>query len=141
MGRKEHKQGILKNYLDFETKCWYVCVGGDNMAARRPNGEGTVRYRERDSRWEGRIIIGHKADGKAIYKSVFGKTQKEVTAKLRALLSEYEGVEINESQNKTISEWLDIWFNEVIYSTLKPTTRYAYQKSIGKIKKHIGGKL
>lgn len=31
---------------------------------RRPQGEGMVRKRE-DGRWEGRIVIGHKKDGRA----------------------------------------------------------------------------
>jgi len=110
------------------------------MAARRPNGEGTVRYREKESRWEGRIVIGHKTDGKPIHKSVFGKTQKEVTTKLRALIEDYEGVEISEAQNKTIAEWLDIWFNEIMYNTIKPSTRHSYLRSIEKINKHIGNK-
>lgn len=44
------------------------------MSKRRPNGDGMVRKRP-DGRWEARIIVGHKEDGKPIYKSVFGKTQ------------------------------------------------------------------
>ena len=32
------------------------------MAKRRPSGDGMVRKRE-DGRWEGRIVIGHKAKG------------------------------------------------------------------------------
>ena len=31
------------------------------MAKRRPSGDGMVRKRE-DSRWEGRIVVGHKPD-------------------------------------------------------------------------------
>lgn len=30
------------------------------MSKRRPSGDGMVRKRE-DGRWEGRIVIGHKA--------------------------------------------------------------------------------
>ena len=31
------------------------------MGKRRPSGDGMVRKRD-DGRWEGRIVVGHKAD-------------------------------------------------------------------------------
>ena len=43
------------------------------MANKRPDGDGLVRKRS-DGRWEGRIVVGHKEDGKPIYRSVFAKT-------------------------------------------------------------------
>ena len=54
------------------------------MAKRRPNGDGMIRKRA-DGRWEGRIIAGHKEDGKPIYKTVIAKTQKELIPKLNQL--------------------------------------------------------
>ena len=65
------------------------------MANKRPNGEGTVRKRK-DGRWEGFITIGHKENGKPIYKSVFAKTQKELMPKLRKVIDDYKGVELTE---------------------------------------------
>lgn len=35
------------------------------MSKRRPNGDGMVRKRP-DGRWEARIIVGHKENGKPI---------------------------------------------------------------------------
>ena len=32
------------------------------MGKRRPSGDGMVRKRD-DGRWEGRIVVGHKAHG------------------------------------------------------------------------------
>ena len=55
------------------------------MGSKRANGEGTVRKRK-DGRWEGFITVGHKENGKPIYKSVFAKTQKELMPKLRKLI-------------------------------------------------------
>ena len=49
----------------------------DFMTKRRPNGDGMIRKRA-DGRWEGRIIVGHKENGKPIYKSVLAKTQKKL---------------------------------------------------------------
>lgn len=34
-----------------------------------------------DGRWEARIIIGHKSNGKAHYKYLYGKTYREVKEK------------------------------------------------------------
>ena len=51
------------------------------MAKRRPDGDGLVRKRA-DGRWEGRIVVEHKEDGKPIFRSVFAYTQKELMDKL-----------------------------------------------------------
>ena len=51
---------------------------------RRPSGDGLIRKRS-DGRWEGRIVVGHKNDGTPMYKSVFGKTQKELMSRLTKL--------------------------------------------------------
>ena len=53
------------------------------MAKRRANGEGSIRKRP-DGRWEGRYTAGRDPEtGKTVYKSVLGKTQAEVKAKLK----------------------------------------------------------
>ena len=81
------------------------------MAKRRPNGDGMIRKRA-DGRWEGRIIAGHKGDGKPIYKSVLAKTQKELIPKLNQLKETYAGVELTEASRMTLGEWLDKWLTE-----------------------------
>ena len=48
------------------------------MAKRRPAGDGLVRKRA-DGRWEGRIIVGHKEDGKPIYKAVLATGAVTIT--------------------------------------------------------------
>ena len=52
--------------------------------ARRINGEGTIRKRS-DNRWEGRYFdpVLQKQ------KSVYGKTQKEVSSKIKEQCVEY----------------------------------------------------
>ncbi len=49
---------------------------------RRGNGEGTIFEDKKNKRWIGQYISGIAEDGKAIRKSVYGKTQKEVINKL-----------------------------------------------------------
>ena len=36
-----------------------------------------------DGRWEGRIVVGHKANGDSIFRYVYAPTQKELSTKLR----------------------------------------------------------
>ena len=57
-------------------------------AKKRANGEGNIRKRK-DGRWEGRYTAGHDPEtGKAIYKNVLAKTQKECKEKLAAALEQ-----------------------------------------------------
>ena len=63
------------------------------MANKRPDGDGLVRKRS-DGRWEGRIVVGHKEDGKPIYRSVFAKTQKELMEKLHRSIETFRDVEL-----------------------------------------------
>ena len=52
---------------------------------RRGNGEGTIFEDKNNKRWIGQYVSGISADGKAIRKSVYGKTQKEVLNKLNEI--------------------------------------------------------
>lgn len=52
---------------------------------RRGNGEGTIFEDKKNKRWIGQYVSGISSDGKAIRKSVYGKTQKEVLNKLNEI--------------------------------------------------------
>jgi integrase len=107
--------------------------GCDNLAKRRPNGDGMVR-RRKDGRWEGRIIAGHKSDGRPIYKSVLAKTQKELSEKLNELKTAHNGVELTEGGDISLSAWLDKWMSEYKSRTVRPTT---YKSYVNLIERHI----
>ena len=73
------------------------------MANKRPDGDGLVRKRS-DGRWEGRIVVGHKEDGKPIYRSVFAKTQKELMEKLHRSIETFRDVELKENGSNATTE-------------------------------------
>ena len=98
------------------------------MASKRPDGDGTVRKRA-DGRWEGRIVIGHKAGGTPIYKSVFAKTQKELMPKLHGLIDEYRGVEVTDC-DMTLEEWAERWMTEYAEPTLRASTVRGYRSNL-----------
>lgn len=110
------------------------------MAKRRPNGDGMVRKRD-DGRWEGRIVVGHKNNGKPIYRYVLAKTQKELTEKLHMLIETYRDSDLTEESSMTIGEWLDRWINNYMYLTIRESTLDGYKALIkNQIKPYIGDK-
>jgi len=108
------------------------------MANKRPDGDGLVRKRS-DGRWEGRIVVGHKEDGKPIYRSVFAKTQKELMEKLHRSIEMFRDVELKENSNLTLGEWLDKWLDERMRFTVRESTLDGYRRIANNyIKPHLG---
>jgi integrase len=94
------------------------------MAKRRPSGDGMVRKRD-DGRWEGRIVVGHKDNGESIFRYVYGRTQKELSEKLRQRIGVYEGAELTEQSRMTMNQWLDKWLSDIA-ATVRPNTLTRY---------------
>lgn len=99
------------------------------MAKRRPAGDGMVRKRS-DGRWEGRIVVGHKADGSPIFRSVFARTQGELLKKLHSRIEEYRDVELTEESNMTLGQWLDKWLADYMTLTVRESTLDSYKNVI-----------
>ncbi len=99
------------------------------MARKGARGGGTIRRRT-DGKWEARYTIGRDpGTGKQIQKSIYGKTQKEVSQKLRELTTEVDNGTYQELCKMTVSEWLDIWLEEYTIH-LRPTTISTYRTQI-----------
>ena len=109
------------------------------MAKRRPNGDGMIRKRA-DGRWEGAIVIGHKADGSYLYKWVQAKTQKELLPKLHRAIEAYRGVDLTEDSRMTLGEWFERWFKDYAEVTLRPSTVRGYRRYEKQINRHLGDK-
>ena len=99
------------------------------MAKRRPSGDGLVRKRS-DGRWEGRIVVGHKDDGKPIYRSVFASKQSELMPKLNELKAQYAGVRLTEDGSITLGEWMARWMEEYKKPILRKSTYTGYSRDI-----------
>ncbi|MBO5315857.1 MAG: site-specific integrase [Clostridia bacterium] len=99
------------------------------MGSKRPDGDGLVRKRD-DGRWEGRIVVGHKDDGKPIFRYVLAHTQKELTKKLHAKILEYRGVELSEDSSMTLIEWLEKWLTEYKVNTVRESTLERYRTDL-----------
>ena len=98
------------------------------MARRRPSGDGMVRKRP-DGRWEGRLVVGHKADGSSIFRYLYADNQKELTARLRQEIDAYQGIDLTEDSRMTLAEWLDRWLEQMA-PTLRPGTLNHYRSDL-----------
>lgn len=110
------------------------------MGKRRPSGDGMVRKRK-DGRWEGRIVVGHKENGDPIFHYIYADTQRELTVKLRQNINAYQGVNLTEESNMTLSQWLDKWLEEYIKGTIRESTLDGYRRDLNNhVKPHLGEK-
>ncbi len=108
---------------------------------RRPKGDGMIRKRY-DGRWEARIVIGHKADGSAIFRYAYGKTQRELLSKLNHLKEYYANMDMTEESLITLGEWLIKWLDEYKVPMLRPATIKSYRRAItNHIIPHLGNKM
>lgn len=105
--------------------------------ARRMNGEGYLRRRD-DGRWELRIMLGYRDNGKPNYKYFYGRTKREVQEKLAAFREDLRGG-IDLSQRYTFDDWSEIWF-ENHKSNITPTTQENYRHILNRIKPYFSGR-
>lgn len=79
---------------------------GKKKNTRASNGMGSIRQRP-DGRWEARYTA---PDGKQ--RSLYGKTEKDVTARLRGVLHDIDSGKWLQPNRMTVAEWLEIWIND-----------------------------
>ena len=120
---------------------------------KRANGEGSMRKRSNGT-WEARITVGvDPMTGKLISKSVYGRTQKEVREKMKALQTgeqqaggppaagpaqSEEGSAV--PKEMTVGEWLDTWLKEYL-ADVKPGTAIHYESVVRLFLKPTFGKI
>ena len=88
--------------------------------------KGRNIYKRNDGRWEGRIILGYRENGKRKYHSIYGKSYTEVKGKMNKY------VELNGNQRsngKTIEYILYFWLREK-EKEWKPSTYANYRRII-----------
>ncbi len=108
------------------------------MAKRRANGEGNIRKRK-DGRWEGRYTAAYDpATGKRITKNVLGKTQAEVKEKLQRAIEQANTLDIIRSEEYTVGEWVQLWYEVYAKPNIRPSTASYYK---GFIDHHIIPKI
>ncbi len=99
---------------------------------KRDNGQGTI-YQRKDGRFECKIQIGKKEDGKPKFKSFYGKTEREVKKKLKEYQAEMARNPV-ESSKETLSDYMYEWLVTFKKKTLKPSS---YDRVLNVYKYHL----
>ncbi len=87
-------------------------------------------YKRKDKRWEGRCWIGKKENGKPKYRSVYGKTLKEVREKLYPLKLKYQIIRQTQGESCiTLQEWSHFWLN-IVQPEIKQSTYANYRHKL-----------
>jgi len=113
--------------------------------AKSAAGAGTIRKKtitkngKKYTYWEARYTTGHDpGTGKQIQKSITGKTQKEVSQKLKAVTTAIDTGTFVAPCKMTVGQWLDIWTAEYL-GGVKPRTVDNYKGVVrSRIKPGLG---
>ena len=108
------------------------------MARKSAAGTGTIRKKtvtragKEYSYWEARYTTGYDpGTGKQIQRSITGKTQKEVSQKLKTVTVSIDEGTYTAPNKMTLSQWMKIWTSEYLGS-IKPLTVQTYTQQINK---------
>jgi|ERR671911_1101779 hypothetical protein len=82
--------------------------------SRRPKGSGSIYTRK-----DGRVVGEYEANGKKRY--VYGKTKKDVAAKLAKAIADRDAGLVYDSGKLTVGAYLDKWL-DTIRDTLRKRT-------------------
>jgi len=113
---------------------------------RNASGTGTIRKKTITRKgaeytyWEARYCAGtDSGTGKLIRKTITGKTQKEVSQKLKDALKAVDSGQYMEPTKLTVSKWLEEWMTTYCERSVKPLTVSSYKGDIERyIKPSIG---
>ena len=95
---------------------------------RRERGEGCISKRK-DGSWTGRIDVGVTPDGKRKVKAVYGKTEREVKAKLKEVRNSLIREDYIDTKQTTVKEYVEDWLINNKRHEVKPKT-YDYIEMI-----------
>lgn len=106
------------------------------MAGKAASGAGTIRKKtvmrngKEYTYWEARYTIGFDpGTGKQVQRSISGKTQKEVSQKLKAATTAIDTGTYQAPNKMTVGQWLDIWTAEYL-GGVKPRTVDSYKSTV-----------
>lgn len=100
-------------------------------------------YYRKDNRWEGRYIVGRKLDGTPRFRSIYGRSYREVKKRLILLKSEHlssgTGEPVLTHGNGSFADWMDYWLEVIEKPYIKETTYQLYQRNVeNHLRPHLG---
>src|SRR4051812_1804956 len=99
---------------------------------RASNGRSSV-YQDRSGRWHGRVTMGVRDDGSPDRRHVTGRTQREVSAKVRELEKRRDaGQTMAAGRAPTVEAWLTHWVEKVAGPSVRPKTLAGYRTAVNR---------
>lgn len=101
------------------------------MAGRRQaNGRSSI-YKGGDGRWYGRVTMGARPDGSPDRRKRSGKTQADVTRKVRELETTRDaGIATTPGRPPAVGEWLAHWLDNIVALRVSPATLVGYESDV-----------
>ena len=100
------------------------------MAKRRTRGDGSIHLRK-DSRWEGRYVVGYDDKGLPVTKNVLATTKSECATKLAQLRETLRAPTPDQPKPGIfLADWLDLWYQGYKKPNLRPNTQMSYERRI-----------
>jgi integrase len=96
-------------------------------AKKRGHEEGTI-YERADGRWAAAVSLGYGPDGKRLRKTVYGKTRKEVAAKLVELQKSVQNGQAPTNDAVTVAQLMTAWLVESVKPSVRPRTYRSYEQ-------------
>lgn len=97
------------------------------MARKRPDGESSIHFSERDKRWHGYVTVGTKADGSLDRRHVAARLQADCLTKMRALETARETGTVPTGSGTTLEDWLTHWRTNIAADRVRPRTLESYE--------------
>lgn len=99
-------------------------------SGRAANGRSSI-YPGADGRWHGRVSMGVRDDGRPDRRHVTGRSERDVTAKVRALEQARDaGLITDPGRAPTVETWLDHWLDHIAARSVKPKTLEGYRSIV-----------
>jgi integrase len=96
---------------------------------KRGNGEGSISRRNNGG-WMAQYAV-YTAEGRR-RKTIYGKTRKDVAAKLATALSDREDGLVFDAGTLTVEEYLERWLSDCVRDTVKASTHSSYRQLVSK---------
>ncbi|WP_315074813.1 site-specific integrase [uncultured Clostridium sp.] len=96
------------------------------LKRRRSNGEGSTYQRE-DGTWRGLLTIGYNENGSLKRKSFTGKTQREVSDKMKEYRALHNMDLLPTDDKLTLAQWFHTWLFTYRKNDLKPASFEKYE--------------
>src|SRR6266498_1064704 len=94
---------------------------------KRADGEGSLRYVERKRLWVGRLMVGHRPDGRPDVREVSAKTQAECRKRLQGLRERHGNGTLPDARKAgvTVGQYLRHWA-QAVRTNVRRKTAHRY---------------